>query len=108
MKDYGLNEIPEEVFKLQNLKILILSGNPLEKIPKEIGLLTQLQVLQLADCGLFDDSLPEDIATLQLEELTLSNNGLTGFDLLTKIATLKRLNISGNDIMTLPQEVSQG
>lgn len=93
------------MFKIQGLKTLILSNNPLQKIPSEISLLTQLQILQLADCSLFDDSLPEELTTLQLEELTLANNGLTKFDLVTKIVSLKRLNISGNDVMTLPQDV---
>ena len=105
MKDFGLTEIPEEVFGLTGLKTLILSNNPLQKIAQEIGSLQSLKTLQMAECNLFDDSLPEEITKLPLEELTLTSNGLTSFDLLTQIPTLKRLNLASNDILTIPSSV---
>ena len=105
LKDYGLEEIPAEVFALTGLKTLILSNNPLKSVSKEIGALKSLKVLQMTDCGLFDDSIPEEITSLPLEELTLSSNGLTTFELLTKLTTLKRLNLAGNDIVEIPVSV---
>lgn len=105
LKEYDLKEIPKEVFELTGLKTLILSNNPLQAVPKEIAALSQLKILQLADCSLFDDSLPEELSSLPLEELTLANNGLTNFERLTKITTLKRLNLAGNDILALPESV---
>jgi Leucine-rich repeat (LRR) protein len=105
LKDYGLEEIPPEVFALTGLKTLILSNNPLKTISKEISALKSLKTLQMADCGLFDDSLPEEITTLPLEELTLTSNGLTNFELLTKITSLRRLNLAGNDIVEIPASV---
>ena len=105
LKDYGLSEIPPEVWELTGLKTLILSNNPLQKIPKEIAALKSLKVVQLADCSLFDDSFPEEIMTLPLEELTLTSNGITDFSLMTKIPTLKRLNLAGNDIVEIPVTV---
>lgn len=105
LKEYGLTEIPPEVFTLTGLKTLILSNNPLQSIPKEIEALSQLKTLQLADCSLFDDSLPEELYKLPLEELTLANNGFTKFDEITRIESLKRLNLAGNDILTIPESV---
>lgn len=105
LKDYGLNEIPPEVFGLANLKTLILSNNPIQTIPKEIGALKALKTLQVADCSLFDDSIPEELTTLPLEEITLTSNGLTNFELLTKIASLKKINLGGNDIVEIPTSV---
>lgn len=107
LKDYGLSEIPPEVFALSDLKTLIISNNPVQAIPKEIGNLKSLKTLQAADCSLFDDSIPEELVTLPLEELTLTSNGLTNFELMTKIASLKRLNLGGNDIVEIPQSVQE-
>lgn len=107
LKEYGLTEIPIEVFSLVDLKTLILSSNPLQNIPKEIGNLKSLKTLQLADCSLFDDSIPEEITSLPLEEITLTSNGLTNFELLVKISTLKRLNLAGNDIVEIPITVEK-
>lgn len=106
LKEYGLSEIPEEVFSLVDLKTLILSNNPLQTIPKQIEALSKLRILQLADCSLFDDSLPDELLKLPLEELTLANNGFTNFDKLTKIETLKRLNLASNDILSVPESVN--
>ncbi len=72
---------------------------------KEIGALKALKTLQVADCSLFDDSIPEELTTLPLEEITLTSNGLTNFELLTKIASLKKINLGGNDIVEIPTSV---
>jgi len=42
------------VFTLENLKILILSFNPLGMIPDEIGKLVNLKVFHAAGCRLQD------------------------------------------------------
>ena len=106
LKDYGLTEIPQEVFELFNLKTLILSDNPLQMLPKELGNLSSLKILQVTNCSFFDDSIPNEIAKLPLEEITLTSNGLTNFDILTRIPTLKRINLGSNDIISIPENVS--
>lgn len=86
---------------------MILSNNRLKTVPPEIGQLKALKVLHLTNCELYDDSLPAEFSGLDaLEELNLSLNGLTNFDIVAQLTNLKRLNISGNDILSLPSAVS--
>ncbi len=105
LKEFGLDEIPKEIFEIENLHTLILSNNPVKMIPPEIASLKNLKSLHMASCELFDDSIPEQLSSLQLEELILSNNGLTNFDKLTGLFSLKRLNLSSNEILSLPADV---
>jgi len=107
LKDWGLTTIPPEIFDIPNLHTLILSDNQIETIPPQISKLKNLKNLQLASCGIFDDGLPQELATLPLEELSLASNGLNTIDLLTRIPTLKKLNLQSNDILTIPATVAR-
>ncbi len=107
LKDFDLKEVPPEVFKIAGLKTLILSNNPLQSLPGEIGALQSLRSLHLASCDLADDSLPAELLQLAgLEELDLSNNQLTAFDRLTSLKSLKRLLLKSNDLLAVPDSVA--
>ena len=72
-------EIPKEIEKLINLKDLFLNDNKLiGEIPKEIGKLTNLKWLYLKDNQLLGE-IPKEIGKLTyLEHLYLNNNQLSG------------------------------
>ena len=66
-------QVPVEIGKLKNLKVLDFSSTRLASLPKEIGNLTNLENLYLSSCSL--NTLPAEIGNLaNLEELSLSNN----------------------------------
>ncbi|MBK8805950.1 MAG: leucine-rich repeat domain-containing protein [Bacteroidales bacterium] len=50
LSNRDISEIPEEIGKLQNLKILNLSYNTIKKLPPSIGKLHNLEVLMLHKC----------------------------------------------------------
>ncbi|MCL4272355.1 MAG: leucine-rich repeat domain-containing protein [Anaerolineales bacterium] len=132
----GLTELPPELWKLTNLKVLKLgyeySGekNQLKEIPKEIGQLTQLtfldlssnqltslpnwlgQLTQLTSLNLFDNkltALPDSLSQLtQLTSLNLNINQLTTLsDTLGQLTQLTELNLSSNQLTTLPPSLGQ-
>ena len=68
-----LTEIPEEVFKLKNLKVLNLSYNKISNLPESLGKLTSLNELYLSGNQL--TSLPEFLGKLtSLNKLELRDN----------------------------------
>lgn len=108
LKDFGLTELPPDLFKLLNLHTLILSNNPLHTLPPDLGRLHALRTLHLAACDLADDSLPPELAQLpNLEELDLSANQFTSFDRLTGLKSLKRLVLRANDVLAMPANVAR-
>lgn len=67
----GLKQIPEEVFRLPNLRKLYLGGNQLTEVPGDIGKLKNLTVLDLDENRI--RSLPEEIGHLsKLTRLTFT------------------------------------
>ena len=78
---------------LSHLESLLLQGNPLESIPAGIGKLKELKVLELWDCGLTGD-IPDEIGELtKLEQLNIAENSdLTG-SIPASIGNLKELQI---------------
>lgn len=89
----GLKQIPEEVFRLPNLRKLYLSGNQLTEVPGDIGKLKNLTVLDLDDNRI--RSLPEEIGHLpKLTRLTLHDNPLEYLpDSLSRLLTLRELTL---------------
>nr|XP_023880003.1 disease resistance protein RPM1-like [Quercus suber] len=63
LEDAPINELPDEVFKLFNLRYLNLRGTLLKKIPNSIGRLLNLQTLDIRDTQI--ETLPHGIGKLQ-------------------------------------------
>ena len=109
----GLTELPPELWKFKNLKILKLGydyegeRNQLKDIPKEIGNLTQLTELDLSDNQL--TTLPDPLGQLtQLKVLNLSNNRLATLpDSLGQLTQLTELDLSSNQLTALPDSLGQ-
>ena len=81
---------------LANLKTLLLDGNKLYVLPKEIGKMKSLELLDMKGNGL--KSLPQEIGGLQsLETLVLTDNNLKGIpDTIGLMTSLKNLHLRGN------------
>ncbi|MEA5467065.1 leucine-rich repeat domain-containing protein [Leptothoe sp. PORK10 BA2] len=113
----GLSELPEELWQLTQLKVLVLGkydwakrkyvGNRLTQIPPEIGNLSSLTALYLAENQL--TQLPEELTTLtNLRFLELSENKLGHLpQRLGKLSKLRSLKLGNNLLSELPPEIVQ-
>ena len=81
---------------LEKITHLNLYGNKLTEVPKELEKLTQLRVLNLYDNQLTDGKGLEKLT--QLETLRLSDNQLTDVKGLEKLTQLKTLHFDGNKL----------
>lgn len=128
LSNSNLKLIPEEVFKLKNLRTLNLSNNSIKDIPKEISNLKMLEVLDISNnkisnffaklCELKKlkslnlnnnqiPTIPKQISNLtQLREFLIANNkiGILPAEF-SKLTNLVALNISKNPIIELPNSV---
>eukprot|EP01088_Endostelium_zonatum_P017139 TRINITY_DN4906_c0_g1_i1.p1 TRINITY_DN4906_c0_g1~~TRINITY_DN4906_c0_g1_i1.p1 ORF type:complete len:570 (+),score=119.03 TRINITY_DN4906_c0_g1_i1:156-1865(+) len=96
----GLQRLPEQVYSLQNLKFLDLSGNAFP-VPDQLSKLSKLEHLDMSQCKL--SSVAGNISNLQsLTSLALSKNDLTGLPVeLLKLSNLKILRCESNYITHL-------
>ncbi|XP_003494147.1 leucine-rich repeat-containing protein 47 [Bombus impatiens] len=96
-----LQEVPEEIGKLQNLTTLVLHSNEISKIPNTIEKLGKLKVLDCSRNKL--TSLPDEIGKLpQLTTMNFSSNLLRSLP--TQIGNIKLtiLNLSNNQFEAFP------
>ncbi len=104
----GLSVFPTDIFKLTALRGLFLKGNALREIPDEIGTLTDLIELNLAD-NIDLGKLPPGIGNLRnLKKLDIRYCGLT--DLPPEIGNLKNLEylqMWGNGFIELPYNITE-
>lgn len=54
LKNLAIVDIDKKVFNIENLRILILSYNPLNVIPDEIETLKNLKIFHAVGCKLYD------------------------------------------------------
>ena len=102
-------EIPKELGSLPNLQVLNLSDNQLSgEIPEELGSLSNLRVLNLSDNQLSVE-IPEELGSLSnLRVLYLSGNQLSGDipEELGSLSNLQWLNLSNNQLSgEIPEEL---
>ncbi len=102
-----LKEIPPEVFELEQLESLNLSGNHIATIPQDITKLSNLAGLSLSRNQL--TTLPESITKISnLTWLDLSGNRLTNLpESITKLSNLTTLNLSYNKLAPLPESITK-
>ncbi|MCW5312506.1 GTPase [Nostoc sp. KVJ3] len=102
-----LTEVPAEVFELEWLEVLNLSGNGLRTLPEAIARLPQLTSLDLNRNQL--TILPEAIAHLQqLTSLNLSYNKLTTLpEAIVHLQQLTFLDLKDNELTTLPEAITE-
>ncbi|MEM1171150.1 MAG: leucine-rich repeat domain-containing protein, partial [Cyanobacteria bacterium P01_H01_bin.35] len=102
-----LVEVPGDVWELEQLEVLNLSGNKLTSLPESISKLSNLTRLDLSENQL--TSLPESISKLSnLTSLDLSSNQLTSLpESISKLSNLTRLDLSENQLTSLPESISK-
>jgi Leucine-rich repeat (LRR) protein len=88
-------DLPHLLARAYEVRKLYLSGNLLESFAPRIDLLN-LQLLELANCGL--SALPEDVGLMMpnLRVLNLNMNALSDLAPLRAVPRLKRLFVAGN------------
>ncbi|KAM4075711.1 hypothetical protein ACJW30_12G008200 [Castanea mollissima] len=100
LEDAPIDELPDEVFELFNLRYLNLRGTLLKKLPNSIGRLLNLQTLDIGDTQI--KALPHGIGKLQslrhliLHQFTRNWNGfkyITGPRTPSNICRLKNLQV---------------
>ncbi len=103
----GLSQVPPEIGQLSALTALHLADNELTGLPPEIGKLPALALLFLRNNQL--TSLPSEIGKLSaLTELNLFNNQLTSLPSeIGELSALTVLILSNNQLTSLPQEISK-
>ena len=105
LSENNITEIPPEIGKFTNLRVLILSSNKLKTLPPEIGKLTNLEMLYLDQNKITE--LPPEIGNLvNLRQLYLERNKLTKLPPdIGKLRNLQILNLSSNQLISLPSEI---
>ena len=103
----GIQELPSEIGKLQNLTSLDLSGNPLRKVPAAITQLQNLTSLDISKNQLSE--VPAAITQLQnLTSLDISANQLSAVPAaIFQLQNLTSLNLSGNPLRKVPAAIFQ-
>ena len=105
LNSLNLNNLPKEIGLLTQLTLLELRQNKLSFLPTEIGLLTNLTLLALNGNKL--TALPTEIGVLtKLFYLTLDNNQLRSLPTeIGQFTSLTHLNLSYNQLRSLPTEI---
>lgn len=106
LSENRLRCVPPSVAAFANLRVLDVSGNLLKRLPESLAD-CQLTSLVARNNGLRNDALPKRFAA-SIKELNLSGNDLTDFPpQLLDMANLKYLYLGGNKIESVPADVSR-
>ncbi len=107
LSEKSVSQLPKEIGLLTDLEELGLSFNELKEIPDEIGNLTNLKILELHGNKL--SSLPLAIKKLQkLEELTLGGNAFKEIPAVVyELIALKRLAFPANKVRFISQDIKK-
>lgn len=105
LSHYGLTELPPEIGRLNDLRVLNVSDNQLTSIPTEIGDMKSLVRLNLSSNKLA--ALPSEIGKLtELNNLNLSRNKLRSLPkTIGDLISLQYLRADGNSLRELPNEI---
>ncbi|XP_043927515.1 leucine-rich repeat-containing protein 63 [Protopterus annectens] len=97
-----LQQIPNELFYIQNLEVLKLRNNPIKKIPAGIEKLGKLRTFVISFCLL--SALPTGLFCLPcLQFLDVSYNSISSIpNDIQKLRALEFLNVEGNELPALP------
>jgi len=107
LSKHKLQKIPKEVFLMFNLQELILAKNKLTEIPKEISNLSNLQKLNVSKNEI--TNLPSCIGTLtNLTELVANQNDINKLPPeIGNLINLELLDLWSTEIDVFPEEISK-
>lgn len=101
-----LIELNPRIFSLEKLKMLDLSNNSIAKIPEDIAKLTQLETLNLSINELED--VPDLSGNVKLIVVNVASNKLKEFNPMCKqqLNCLSELKLNNNRIETIPDNIN--
>lgn len=107
LSNMGLSQIPNQIIRFKNLKILDISGNNLSEFPEVICKLKRLVELSIQFNHIY--SLPEEIGNLEnLKGLFLDCNHLKTLpDSIGNLTKLNKLTAGNNKINALPDKIGR-
>lgn len=92
----------EEVGKLPKLTRLIANDISLKGLLEPLQKLTNLEVLQLNNCGLVNQDIDSNLSKItSLKNLSLNLNSLTNVSSLVSLTNLEKLSLNNNEILTV-------
>ncbi len=102
--DTELEELPNSICELKELKELILNENKIKKIPERIGDMENLEVLNLDENKI--KKLPLSLGSLiSLKILRLEDNEIENVDVICDLINLEKIYLSNNKINELPLKI---
>jgi Leucine-rich repeat (LRR) protein len=103
----GISKIPAEIGKLTALRELHLANNSLKTLPDELANCTSLKFLDIGSNQM--NSLPPVIGKIaSLEKLDIRYNGLTEFpEIVLGLNNLTYLHMWGNYVTSLPESLNR-
>lgn len=102
----NLNFLPANIARLTNLETLELRENYLESLPLSIKLLTRLRLLDIGRNNF--EELPAELGFLfSIQELLCDENCLTELDVVGELINLRSLDMSSNNLMVFPEEITK-
>lgn len=117
LRDHKLENIPEIVFELSNLRTLDLANNSLKRLPNKLGTLTKIKLLNCESNKLIKGSLIPLSKLEKLTTLSLSKNNLgkeyagerriVGPALPNLPGTLKVVKVDSNYLANIPKALTR-
>lgn len=101
-EDNTFSELPPEIGRLQQLKILEITNGSVSELPAEMGQLQNLESLILVNLPL--DTLPPEIGLLEnLRTFNLRGNQLSSLPVeMSHLTNLEAIDLSGNNFTEVP------
>ena len=102
----NLQKLPSDIGLFKHLQILILTDNNLDSLPDELGQLTNLQVLRAENNRI--KYLPSSLGNLtNMTELSLANNQISWIPYeYARLINLQKLDLSNNNLQILAFDMS--
>lgn len=100
-----LRELPNDLGRLEMLRIAFFSGNPLGAVPKALAGCPALEMVGLKSCQI--TNFEEDALPAGLRGLILTDNNIPRLpSSIGKLASLQKLMLAGNALEALPPELA--
>ncbi|MGL5407584.1 MAG: leucine-rich repeat-containing protein kinase family protein [Shewanella sp.] len=101
-----LSELPEDLYRLTQLKVLFASNNRFEKLPEALGRCAKLEMIGFKSNRI--KTVPADALPPQTRWLILTDNCIEALpDKIGTLARLQKLALAGNRLSTLPVTMAQ-
>ena len=106
MSNNQLEELPDDLNRLSNLRVAFFSGNKFQEVPPQLSGCENLEMVGLKSCGI--EEFGKSVLPRNLKGLILTDNRLTKLpDSIGEYRQLRKLMLTGNSFMALPASMNQ-